>query len=78
MDPHQRLALEIRSVRVTFRAALRHREVRGGAQLLDAQRRALHMLDAIAIRIDPERDEDLARLLEEARTEVRNGPQPAS
>jgi hypothetical protein len=74
MDPHQRLALEIRSVRVTYRAALRHREIRRGAQLLDAQRRALEMLDSIAVRIDPERDEDLIRLIDEARTEVQHTP----
>ncbi len=77
MDSRTRTALEIRSVRVTFRAALRHQEVRSGAQLRDAQRRAMEMLDAIAVRIDPERDEELHRLLEQARGEVKEAAAPA-
>lgn len=67
VDATNRQRLAVRTVLVSFQAAMRH------AQNGDRERlrtRALELLDVVAIRIEPERDPALARLLDEARETV--------
>jgi len=69
MDDRRRAALEIRTVRDSFRAALWHGRASESAD------RADELLDAVAVRVHPERDPDLRRLFDEARAEVQQARQ---
>ena len=66
MDAERRKRLEVRTILVTYRAALRH--ARNGDRAL-LRRRALDMLDVVEIRI-PEQDAELQRMLDDARRAI--------
>ena len=67
MDGRTRNQLAVRTVVVSYRAALRHAR-NGDRERL--RRRALELLDVVAVRVEPEHDPALIRLLDEARETV--------
>jgi hypothetical protein len=71
MQPSRaRLALAIRTLRVTYADAARTLEREAPDQIVDARRHTLRMLASVAVAIQPERDPELQELLEEARREI--------
>lgn len=71
MQPSRaRLALAIRTLRVTYADAARTLEREAPDQIGDARRHALRMLARVGVAIQPERDPELVALLEEARREI--------
>jgi len=71
MQPSRaRLALAIRTLRVTYADAARTLEQEDPDQIADARRHALRMLASVAVAIQPERDPELLELLAEARREI--------
>jgi hypothetical protein len=61
----KRLALEIRTITASFDAVRQAGDVQE-----EHRRRARVLLDAVALRIDPERDPALHRLLNDARSRI--------
>jgi hypothetical protein len=71
MQPSRaRLALAIRTLRVTYADAARTLEREAPDQIVEARRHALQMLASVAVAIRPEQDPELLELLEEARREI--------
>lgn len=70
MDDQTRSRLAVRTVVVSYRAALRHARKEERERL---RRRALDLLDVVAVRVEPQRDPEFARLLDEARQTVSEG-----
>lgn len=70
-DGKSDIRLAIRTVLVTYRAALRH-----STDQAEVRQRAQHLLQREAIRIEPEADDDLRRLLDDARREIDGGIAP--
>lgn len=67
MDDQTRKRLAVRTVVVSYRAALRHARKEERERL---RRRALELLEVVAVRVEPERDPEFARLLDDARQTV--------
>jgi hypothetical protein len=71
MQPSRaRLALAIRTLRVTYADAARTLERESPGQIGNARRHALRMLASVAVEVQPEQDPELVKLLEEARREI--------
>jgi hypothetical protein len=65
--PANRLRREIRTIVVSFKSAEGYRDDEAVAE---ARRRAHKLLDGVAVEIEPERDEELAAVLSDARRTV--------
>ena len=67
VDDQTRKRLAVRTVVVSYRAALRHARKEERERL---RRRALELLEVVAVRVESERDPEFARLLDDARQTV--------
>jgi hypothetical protein len=67
----RRTQLEIRTIVASFKSAEQERD---DSIVRVARQRANRLLDRVAMRIDAERDEELAALLRDARREVAEPP----
>jgi len=67
VDAERKKKLAVRTVLVTYQAALRHARARDRARL---RSRALEMLDDTAVRIEPDADPELRRMLDHARRTI--------
>lgn len=70
MDAERKKRLAVRTILVSYRAALRHAR-NGDRERL--RRRALDMLDVLEVRIQPEQDADVQQLLDDARRTISAG-----
>lgn len=82
MGDHHRVFLKIRTILVSFRAAVtsvRATEEDQDMQVLrveQARDRALDLLRDVAVTIEPEHDQELAQLAAQAQREIEHGPHP--
>jgi hypothetical protein len=67
VDAERKKRLAVRTIVVSYRAALRHAR-NGDRERL--RRRALDMLDVAEIRLGPDQDVELQQMLEEARRTI--------
>jgi hypothetical protein len=67
------MALALRTLRVTYADAARTLQRDAPDQVPKVQRRALHMLDDVAVGVRPVADPDLVREIEETRRMILGG-----